>query len=268
MEKILSHSLPKISIITVSFNQGRFIEDNILSVINQNYPNVEHIIIDAGSNDETLAILRKYDEHLVWTSEPDRGQSDGLNKGFKKATGEIIGWFNSDDRIPTGALYKVAEYFNMNPNEIAIVGDQLLIDENGNRMRLIKSRGYDYNYLLNEAKGITQNSMFFKKEILENIGYLDDSLHFAMDRDLFIRICKIKPILYVPETLGEFRVQSDSKTSLGTWNFALELIRIRKKYGGKMFGSGNRNDIYVILTEPLRKIKPLRKFVQKIKGVG
>lgn len=100
--------LLKISIITVSFNQGQFIEDNILSVINQNYSNVEHIIIDAGSTDGTLDILKKYDKHLNWVSEPDKGQSEGLNKGFKKATGEIIGWFNSDDRIPPGTLHKVA----------------------------------------------------------------------------------------------------------------------------------------------------------------
>ena len=97
-------TLPKISIITVSYNQCRYIEDNICSVINQHYPNLEHIIIDAGSTDGTIEILKNYDLHINWISEPDNGQSNGLNKGFKKATGDIIGWFNSDDRIPQTCL--------------------------------------------------------------------------------------------------------------------------------------------------------------------
>ena len=129
---------PKISIITVSYNQGQFIEDNIKSVISQNYPNLEHIIIDAVSTDGTLDVLHKYDKHLNWVSEADRGQSDGLNKGFKKATGDIIGWFNSDDRLPPNALKYVSEFFKNNPEEIAVVGDQKLIDTNGVEIKINK----------------------------------------------------------------------------------------------------------------------------------
>lgn len=258
---------PKISIVTVSFNQGQFIEDNILSVINQNYPNVEHIIIDAGSTDGTIDILKKYDNYLNWTSEPDKGQSDGLNKGFKKATGEIIGWFNSDDRIPLGALHKVARFFIENPDEIAVVGNQSIIDENGELIRVVKSRSYSYDYLVNHARGITQNSTFFKKEVFEKTGYLDETLHYAMDRDLFIRIAKIKAMPYIPETLGEFRLQEDAKTAKGSFYFSKELIKIRKKYGSNSFSPGMKNDYYIIITEPLRRVKWLRKLIQKFKGI-
>jgi len=258
---------PKISIVTVSFNQGQFIEDNILSVINQNYPNVEHIIIDAGSTDGTIDILKKYDNYLNWTSEPDKGQSNGLNKGFKKATGEIIGWFNSDDRIPPRALHKVARFFIENPEEIAVVGNQAIIDEKGKHIRIVKSRSYSFDYLVNHARGITQNSTFFKKKVFEKAGYLNESVHYAMDRDLFIRIARIKTIPYIPETLGEFRLQEDAKTAKGSFYFARELIKIRKKYGSNFLSPGLKNDYYIIITERLRRMKWLRKLVQKLKGV-
>lgn len=262
-----SNNYPKISIITVSFNQGQFIEDNILSVINQNYPNIEHIIIDASSTDGTLDILKKYDKFLNWVSEPDKGQSDGLNKGFKKATGDIIGWFNSDDRIASGALHKVSTFFMNNPDEIAVVGDQIIIDEEGAALKTIKSRSYSFDYLLNHAKGITQNSTFFKRSVFDQTGYLDEDVHYAMDRDLFIRIAKVKTMPYIADSLGEFRIQKNSKTAEGSYYFAKDLIKVRKKYGGDVFSPGNKDSYYLIMTEPLRKIKWLRMLVRKIKGV-
>ena len=259
---------PKISIITVSYNQGQFIEDNILSVINQNYPNIEHIIIDAGSTDGTLDFLKKYDKHLNWISESDKGQSDGLNKGFKKATGDIIGWFNSDDRVAPGALHKVARFFMEHPNEIAVVGDQVIIDENGYVLKTIKSKSYSFDYLLNHAKGITQNSTFFKNEVFKKTGYLNKDIHYAMDRDLFIRIAKVKMIPYLAEPLGEFRIQKDAKTAQGSYYFAKDLIKIRKKYGGHFLSPGNRDSYYLIITEPFRRIGWLRKVIQKLKGIN
>jgi len=258
--------LPKISIITVSYNQVEFIEDNIKSVIDQNYPNVEHIIIDAGSTDGTLEILKKYDEYLNWISEPDNGQSDGLNKGFRKATGDIIGWINSDDKLAPDSLHKVAKFFLENPDEIAVIGDQAIINEKGELLRVIKSQAYTFDYLLNYAKGITQNSTFFKREVFDQIGYLNESLHYAMDRDLFIRIASIKDMPYIEETLAEFRMQPNAKTAEGSHNFAKELINIRKKYGGSSLSPAGKNDLYIILTQPLRRIEWLRSLVQRLRA--
>lgn len=256
---------PKISIVTVSYNQADFIEANIKSVIEQNYPNVEHIIIDAGSTDGTLEILKKYDKFLNWTSEPDNGQSDGLNKGFKKASGEIIGWINSDDNLTPGSLHKIADFFQKNPDEIAVIGDQAIIDEEGNSLRVIKSRAYDFDYLLNHAKGITQNSTFFKRDVFDKIGYLNESLHYAMDTDLFIRIASIKELPYIPEILAEFRMQPNAKTAEGSHKFAMELLKIRKKYGANIMSPAVRDDLYIILTQPLRKITWFRTLVQRIR---
>ena len=257
--------LPKISIVTVSYNQSSFIEENIKSVINQNYSNVEHIIIDAGSTDGTLKILQRYDKYLDWISEADEGQSHGLNKGFKKAEGQIIGWINSDDKLAPGALHKIAAFFIENPNEIAVVGDQAIIDSNSSIKRIIKSRSYDFNYLLNHSTGITQNSTFFLKEVFDQINYLDENLHYAMDLDLFLRIARIRKIPYLPETLAEFRMHPNSKTAEGIHKFALESIRIRKKYGSKLLSPAWKNDVYLVLTQPLRRIKWMRQFVQKIR---
>ncbi len=254
----------KISIITPSLNQGKYIEENILSIINQNYPNFEHIIVDGGSTDDTMNILKKY-PHLIWTSEPDNGQPHAVNKGLKKATGDVVGWFNSDDRVPEGSFNKVNEYFNNNPIEIAVVGDQVLIDGNSNILKLKKSREYTFDYLLNTAKGITQNSVYFKRQILNKIGYIDESFIYSMDRDFFIRLARIMPIKYINEPLGEFRLHTDSKTSEGTYKFSLEHLKIRKKYGGKFLSKSHRNDLYVILTQPLREIKFIRNQVQKFR---
>lgn len=258
---------PKISIVTVSFNQDEYIEENILSVINQNYANKEHIIIDAGSTDRTISILKKYDSYLNWISEPDKGQSDGLNKGFKKASGDIIGWINSDDRLAQGAMEKVAKYFFENPEENAVVGDQILIDESGAFLNIVKSHAYDYFYLLNKAKGITQNSTFFKKSVFQEIGYLDESLHYAMDHDFFIRLSTLGSIKYISETLAEFRIQPNAKTAQGIHLFAKEMILISRKYNGNQFSSFNLNNYYIILTQPLRQIKWLRILVQEVKSI-
>lgn len=260
------HNFLRISIITVSYNQVRFLEDNILSVISQNYANLEHIIIDAGSTDGTLDILKKYDKYIKWISEPDGGQSQGLNKGFKMATGEIIGWINSDDRLASNSLRIVSQFFNENTDELAVVGDQAIIDENGVIQKIIKSRSYDFSYLVNIARGITQNSIFFKREVFNKIGYINENLEYAMDRDFFIRLTSIKDIPYIPVTLAEFRLQSNSKTSRGSFNFAKELIKIRRNYGSRLFSPGIKNDLYIIFSEPLRRIHWFRKFIQKLRG--
>lgn len=259
---------PKISIITVSLNQRDFIEENILSVKTQKYPNVEHLIIDGGSVDGTLDILEKYGRDITWISEPDNGQSDALNKGFKKATGDIIGWINSDDKLHPNALSIVAEYFRANIDSIGVVGDLAIIDETSKVLEVIKSSSYNKNYLVNIAKGITQPSTFFKRSVFGKVGYIDESLEYVMDRDLFIRIASIRQIDYIPTTLAEFRIQPDSKTAKGSYYFSKELIKVRKKYGGKILSPGMRTDLYIILTEPLRRIPLLRKAVKNLKAYG
>ena len=254
----------KISIVTVSLNQCEFIKDNLDSVVNQDYSEIEHIVVDGGSTDGTVELLKQYSD-LNWVSEPDKGQSDALNKGFKRATGEIIGWINSDDKLHENALLHVADFFYQNPDAIAVVGDLAILDTSGKRIGKIKSRDMDHNFLVSEAKGITQQSIFFKRSVFDEIGYIDEKLNFAMDRDFFIRVAKIGPIIYMPQILAEFRWQDNNKSSLGSYYFSKELIKIRRKYGASYFSKGIKTDLYIILTEPLRRIPALRQFIQRLK---
>jgi len=152
----------KISIVTVSFNQAEFIEDNIRSILDQDYPEFEHIIIDAGSTDGTIDILKKY-SHLIWTSEPDNGQSHGLNKGFKKATGEIIGWINSDDLLANGAMYKVAAFFSVNLGVYSVVGDLEIISKEGNLINKLTAFRHDHKAISTLLRGVIQPSTFFRR---------------------------------------------------------------------------------------------------------
>jgi glycosyltransferase involved in cell wall biosynthesis len=250
----------------VSFNQAGYIEANIRSVLDQGYPDVEHIVVDAGSTDGTLAILEKYSDSVDWISEPDGGQSEGLNKGFRMATGDVIGWVNSDDMLAQGALSSVGAFFRDNPDEIAMVGDQEVIDETGQIISINKSRPYSHDYLLNHARGTTQNSLFFRKEVFSRIGYIDESLHYAMDREFFIRLAGLREVPYFPQVLAQFRVHSDAKSAGGAYRFALELLRIRSRHRGNLVSPGSFNDLYIIISEPLRRVAWLRAMVRRIRS--
>jgi glycosyltransferase involved in cell wall biosynthesis len=258
---------PKISIVTVSYNQGKFIEDNIKSVIEQNYPNIEHIVIDAGSTDSTLEILKKYDKHLNWLSEPDKGQTNGLNKGFKKATGDIIGWFNSDDRMPPNTLKYVASFFNKHPTEIGVVGNINLITEEGNYVRTVTGESYKYQMMVNRRRGVTQPSTFFKRIVFDKIGYLDENLDYIMDFDFFLRLSKLKDIPHVNQSLADFRLQKEAKTTNGLVNFRREHIKIARKHSASYFSEGILSDLFVIITDPFRRVKWIRNLIRRLKGV-
>ncbi len=229
--------LPKISIVTPSYNQASFIEENIRSVLQQNYPSVEHIVIDGGSNDTTLEILKKY-SHLHWISEADRGQSHALNKGFHMATGEIIGWINSDDGYCPNIFRDVAKIFD-DPNVIVVYGDGVEIDETGRTLRTITPRGisdkefirywwWRYDYI--------QAAFFFRREVFERVGYLDEDLYYTMDHEFFIRLLQRYSFTYVPKQLAYYRLHKDSKTGIATQPIIpksiWELHRVSLRYWG------------------------------------
>jgi len=246
-------------------NHGRFIDDNIQSVVNQNYPAVEHIIVDGGSTDGTIDILRMYD-HVIWTSERDRGQSDALNKGFRAATGEIIGWINSDDKLAPGALMTVGEFFKHNPESMAVVGDMDVIDEMGRVLRRLRGRRLSHPYLLYKCKGVAQPSTFFRRSVFDEVGYIDEDLNYSMDYEFFLRLTKLGPIEYLPETLAQFRIHPQAKTARGTYRFELERLKIWRKHGGSLVSPAGRSALYVIVTEPFRRIAPLRTLVQRVRS--
>lgn len=244
----------KISVITVSYNQGKYIEENILSVLNQNYDNFEHIIIDACSKDNTIEILKKY-PHLKWTSEPDRGQSDGLNKGFRKATGDLIVWLNSDDVMCDGAFHVLNKFFTENPDKDVVTGNQVFINADGATDHVIPADTYTYDRLLNTRYcSVMQNSTVFRKSVLDNVGLLDESLHYTMDLDLFIRITQKYKWYKIDEDIAKFRVWEESKTTTSQINFFKDLLLLKKKYHAPFFTSGNAWLYWQFIKYPLKKI--------------
>lgn len=256
----------KISVVTVSFNQGRFIRQNIESVLEQEYPNFEHIIIDGGSTDETVSILKEY-PHLNWVSEKDKGQSDGLNKGFKKATGDIIAWINSDDMLAPGALEKVNQFFETNPDKSVVTGNQIIIDEYGKTVRTIPATSFSYDHLLNGTRtSVMQNSTFFRRSVLLDVGYLDERFHYTMDHELFVRIAAKYKSYAINENLACFRIWDESKTNTSQIRFFKELIKVKRIHHARLLSKGNIWLIWQFIKEPFKRMTILRKVVREIKG--
>ena len=225
------NKLPLLSIVTPSYNQGRYIEKTILSVKDQNYANFEHIIVDGGSKDNTLKVLKKY-SHLKWVSGKDNGQSAALNKGFRLAKGSIIGWINSDDTYTPKIFEYVVDFLEEYKDADLIYSDCNFIDENDNLIGAWKTHKFNYFFNLNYAQMIPQPTIFFRRSILDKIGYLDESLNYLLDYDFLIRVSKKYHIRrVVDKTFANFRLQSSSKTMSQRSRFESELKLIRKRNG-------------------------------------
>jgi len=204
---------PRISIVTPSYNQGQFIEETIRSVLLQGYPDLEYIIIDGGSTDESVEIIRKYERWITfWVSEPDSGQTNAINKGFRRSTGEIIAWLNSDDLYTAGALCTAAKAFAEQPHVAVIYGKIDAIDADTSILSHISSREFDLEELYRRDY-IRQPASFISADAIKKIGFLDERFHYAMDYDLWIRLGQEGAVMqYIPKMLAWFRLHGSSKT--------------------------------------------------------
>lgn len=227
---------PKISIVTPSFNQARFIEKTIQSVLKQNYPNLEYIVIDGGSTDGTVGILRKYGRKIVWKSEKDQGQADAINKGLKLATGEILFYLNSDDILLPNSLAKIAKFFKDNPETKWVFGKSRIIDEKGREIR--KFITFYKNVLLPHVSKrlllvinpISQPATFWRREITEKIGFFDEKQYYCADYDYWLRIIsKFKPG-FINDYLAAFRIHQKSKGEINFVQHFQDELEIAKRY--------------------------------------
>jgi len=207
--------LPKISIITPAFRHGNFIERTIQSIISQNYPNLEYIIQDGGSDDETIEVVKPYLSQLAsFQSAKDRGQSHAINLGMSKSTGEILAWVNSDDILLPGTLKYVGEFFNKNPDVDVVYGHRLLINENDQQIgRWILPKHSDE--ILSWVDFVPQETLFWRRRLWRKVGEkIDESFQFAMDWDLLLRFREAGARFYrIPRIIGGFRVHPDQKSS-------------------------------------------------------
>ena len=231
-------NLPKITIITPSFNQGNFIEETIDSILSQNYPNLEYIIIDGKSTDTTVEIIKKYEKHIsYWESSKDKGQSEAINKGMRKATGDILTWINSDDMLTENSLQTAANYFLENPTISLIHGKTKTFGE-GYEDKITAGFHSDLSVDYFTHMCFPQPSSFFKREIVENQSYkldnkidtkknlVDESLHYCMDYDLLLRIVLNYDILQVDELFSAYRMHPASKTVSDWSKFEVEKDKI------------------------------------------
>ena len=223
---------PKITIVTPSYNQGEFLEETILSIVNQNYPNLEYIIIDGGSTDNSVDLIKKYEKHIhYWVSEKDLGQSHAINKGFGIATGAILNWINSDDVLCENALFSIGEaYLNRKNDNVVIIGKGYEIDENSSitqERKVFHETEIKSNLYLKIKGRPIQQAIFFSKKLNNEVGGINPMIRYPMDIDLYYKFGYLNPeIIIVDEFVASFRKHSNSKTVSQDYKMLIEKINL------------------------------------------
>lgn len=219
---------PQVSIVTPSYNQGQFIEETIRSVLLQGYPNLEYIIMDGGSTDNSVEIIRKYEPWLAdWVSEKDRGQSHAINKGFEWSSGEILAWLNSDDYYRVRALGIAVQALHWSPGSSLVHSDCDILDDPSGTFRQMRVVDRDVVALIRDGNSICQPTAFFRRSALDQVGLLREDLHMIMDYDLWLRLAQAFPIIHLAGvSLAVFREYPESKTSGSSYRQLPEFLRV------------------------------------------
>jgi len=225
-----------LSIVIPSYNQGRFIKQTIDSILNEGLPNVEVLVMDGGSKDETVEVLKSYGDKIQWVSEKDKGQTDAINKGMRRTKGNILAYINSDDYYLPGTLGIILNYFNKKPLVKWFTGDYIIVDE---KNKIIQSfvviykrilRLFPFYWVLSIANFISQPSTFWSREVLDEIGAFDESLHYVMDYDFWMRIYRKWRPGIINEKLSAFRIHGQSKGGAQFEKQFAEEFEVVKKY--------------------------------------
>jgi glycosyltransferase involved in cell wall biosynthesis len=226
-------ALPKVSIITPSYNQGHFLEATIQSVLAQDYPNIEYIIVDGGSKDNSVEVIKKYEQHLAWwISDEDKGHADALNKGFARATGELLAWLNSDDIYHSGAVSEAAAFLKDHPEVGMVYGDANLINSTGLVIGQFPAKQTDYQRMLRGSVHIPQATTFFRADLWRQVGPLDLSLFFAFDYDFWVRLAKVSQVRYLPRLWADFRMHQEGKSVVNDSQCYPDMLRVYQREVG------------------------------------
>lgn len=236
-EQTKTTDLPLVSIITPSFNQGQYLEQTMLSVLEQDYPHIEYMVMDGGSTDSSLSVIEKYSSRLAfWVSEKDKGQTDAINKGFSRAKGEILAWLNSDDVYHPGAISQAVAFLQSHPQIGMVYGDLDFIDEKGRVVGKFSAAQTDLPRLRRGFVHIPQPAAFFRARHWQAVGPLDPTFFFAMDYDLWVRLAGVSEIKYLPgKPWAKFRLHSDAKTISADDRCWPEMLRVHYRDGGSHF---------------------------------
>ncbi len=225
---------PRITVVTPSYNQGHYIEETIRSVLLQGYPNLDYIIIDGGSTDNSVDIIRKYELWITyWISEPDRGQSHAINKGFARATGDLLGWINSDDLLLPGALQQFARAFDRANPDIILAGDVVNYTDHFDLTRLVKQKNISFETMVAPWHNDMlwhQPGIYFSKRLYQKIGDLDETLSFIFDRDWLCRALLVTEVHYLDCPVAQFRLHTSSKTVQKDKHWFDEEIQVCRRY--------------------------------------
>lgn len=231
---------PRVTVVTPSFNQAPFLEEAIRSVLLQGYPNLEYIVLDGGSTDGSVEIIRRYAPWLThWASAPDRGQADALRRGFERATGEVLAWLNSDDVYLPGALRQAVEVLRDTPEAVMVHGYADEIDRHSAYLGPARQIGpADHDILLRDNNVIGQPAAFFRRAAYEAAGGLDTGLHWTMDYDLWFRLARLGRLVHHPQRLAQMRLYAETKTNTGDEAMFVEVREVVRRHGGRNLPTG------------------------------
>lgn len=264
--------MPRISVITPSFNQAAFIERTIRSVLDQDYPNLEFLVVDGGSTDGTLEVLRRYEGKLRWISEKDRGQADAINKGIGMTQGEIVAYLNSDDAYESGTLERVARYFTEHPDAMWVTGKCRIIDEHDREIRkpitAYKNcllRRYRYSLLL-VTNPISQPATFWRRQVQEEVGLFNEAEHLVMDYDFWLRVGRRYEPAIFDAYLANFRVYPTTKTSSSFMHGFRRELELARSQSPSRFLNALHWASYLLIAAVYKLLSATSRFCRKKPG--